>query len=159
MIPQHSKNEVRLRIHKRIREKMTGTAERPRLNIYRSLNHVYVQLIDDTAGKTLLSASSNEGTGKKAGKSAVKSEGEKPAAGEKKSKTKSTGGNLASAKAVGKAIAERAKQKVSQLYDAIRNIVFASKKKNISTNMAATQVAEERMRLLREVHRTYVRRN
>jgi len=54
---------------------------------------------------------------------------------------------------------ERAKQKVSQLYDAIRNIVFAAKKKNISTNMAATQVAEERMRLLREVHRTYVRRN
>src|SRR5437588_3533574 len=111
MIPQHSKNEVRLRIHKRIREKMTGTAQRPRLNIYRSLNHVYVQLIDDTECKTLLSASSNEGTGKKSGKSAVKSEGEKPAAGEKKSKTKSTGGNLASAKAVGKAIAERAKQK------------------------------------------------
>lgn len=112
MIPQHSKNEVRLRIHKRIREKMTGTAERPRLNIYRSLNHVYVQLIDDTEGKTLLSASSNEGSGKKAGKaSSAKSEGEKPGAGEKKSKTKSTGGNLASAKAVGKAIAERAKQK------------------------------------------------
>src|SRR2546423_15609973 len=105
MIPQHSKNEVRLRIHKRIREKMTGTAERPRLNIYRSLNHVYVQLIDDTEGKTLLSASTNEGSGKKAGK-AAKSEGEKPAAAEKKSVKKSTGGNLASAKAVGKAIAE-----------------------------------------------------
>ena len=92
MIPQRSKNEVRLRIHKRIREKMTGTAERPRLNIYRSLNHVYVQLIDDMEGKTLLSASTNEG--KKAEK-----------------KSKATGGNLASAKAVGKSIAERAKQK------------------------------------------------
>jgi large subunit ribosomal protein L18 len=96
MIPQRSKNEVRLRIHKRIREKMTGTAERPRLNIYRSLNHVYVQLIDDMEGKTLLSASTNEGP--KDGKKS-----------EKKSKT--TGGNLASAKAVGKSIAERAKQK------------------------------------------------
>jgi len=111
MIPQISKNEVRLRIHKRIREKMTGTAKRPRLNIYRSLNHVYVQLIDDTAGKTLLSASSNEGSGKKPGKTAARAESEKPAAGEKKSAKKSTGGNLASAKAVGKAIAERAKQK------------------------------------------------
>lgn len=97
MIPQRSKNEVRLRIHKRIREKMTGTAERPRLNIYRSLNHVYVQLIDDMEGKTLLSASTNEG----------KKNEKKP--GEKKSRA--TGGNLASAKAVGKTIAERAKQK------------------------------------------------
>jgi large subunit ribosomal protein L18 len=95
MIPQRSKNEVRLRIHKRIREKMTGTAERPRLNIYRSLNHVYVQLIDDMEGKTLLSASTNEG----------------PKNGKKSGEKKSTGGNLASAKAVGKAIAERAKQK------------------------------------------------
>jgi len=92
MIPQHSKNEVRLRIHKRIREKMTGTAERPRLNIYRSLNHVYVQLIDDTDGKTLISASTNEGK-------------------KNEKKAKAAGGNLASAKAVGKAIAERAKQK------------------------------------------------
>ena|SRR5579859_1046969 len=89
MIPQRSKNEVRLRIHKRIREKMTGTAERPRLNIYRSLNHVYVQLIDDMEGKTLLSASTNLG----------------------KKSEKRSGGNLASAKAVGKSIAEKAKQK------------------------------------------------
>ena len=110
MIPQHSKNEVRQRIHKRIREKMAGTARRPRLNIYRSLNHLYVQLIDDTEGKTLLSASTNEGSGAKAAKGAGKVAGEKPA-GEKKSKSKSTGGNLASAKTVGKTIAERAKQK------------------------------------------------
>jgi large subunit ribosomal protein L18 len=91
MIPQRSKNEVRVRIHKRIREKMLGTAERPRLNIYRSLNHIYAQVIDDTQGRTLVQASTSEG--KKAGK------------------TKVAGGNLAAAKAVGKSIAERAKQK------------------------------------------------
>jgi leucine dehydrogenase len=54
---------------------------------------------------------------------------------------------------------ERAKQKVSQLYDAIRQIVSTSKRKQIPTYVAAQQVAEERMRLLREVHRTYIRRN
>jgi leucine dehydrogenase len=54
---------------------------------------------------------------------------------------------------------ERAKQKVSQLYDAIRQILAMAKKKSIPTHAAATQVAEERMNLLREVHRTYIRRN
>jgi large subunit ribosomal protein L18 len=88
MIPQRSKNEVRVRVHKRIREKMLGTGERPRLNIYRSLNHIYAQVIDDMEGRTLVSASSNEGK-----------------------KSKGAGGNLAAAKSVGKTIAERAKQK------------------------------------------------
>jgi large subunit ribosomal protein L18 len=88
MIPQVSKNETRQRVHKRIREKLRGTAERPRLNVYRSLSHIYAQLIDDFAGQTLVSANSKE-----------------------KGATSKTGGNVAAAKAVGKAIAERAKAK------------------------------------------------
>jgi len=94
MIPQREKNVIRKRVHVRIREKLSGTAERPRLNVYRSLNHIYVQLIDDLAGKTIVSASTNE-------------KGEKGA----KAKGKKTGGNVASAKAIGKLIAERAKAK------------------------------------------------
>ena len=93
MIPQIAKNEVRQRVHKRIRRKLYGTSERPRLNVYRSLNHVYAQLIDDMSGKTVVAANSREGTG--------------PAAGAKKK----TGGNVAAAKEVGKLIAERAKAK------------------------------------------------
>jgi large subunit ribosomal protein L18 len=88
MIPQVSKNQTRQRVHKRIRAKLRGTAERPRLNVYRSLNHIYAQLIDDFQGKTLASASTRE-----------------------KGATSKIGGNVASAKAVGKALAERAKQK------------------------------------------------
>ena len=60
MIPQREKNVIRKRVHVRIREKLAGTAARPRLNVYRSLNHIYVQLIDDMAGKTIVSASTNE---------------------------------------------------------------------------------------------------
>ena len=95
MIPQVSKNDVRQRVHKRIREKMTGTSARPRLNVYRSLNHIYAQLIDDASGKTIVSASTAEGA-----KEAKKTKG-----------GKRTGGNVASAKLVGKTLAERAKQK------------------------------------------------
>jgi len=89
VLTQTSKNETRRRVHERIRKKLLGTAERPRLNVYRSLNHIYVQVIDDLNGKTLVSANSAEG---------VKGEGR-------------TGGNVAAAKAVGKNIAERAKAK------------------------------------------------
>lgn len=92
MIAKESKNIVRSRVHKRIRTRMLGTKERPRLNVYRSLNHIYVQVIDDMDGKTLVSASTNE---KK----------------EDKKTRKVTGGNVASAKAIGKLIAERAKAK------------------------------------------------
>jgi large subunit ribosomal protein L18 len=95
MIPQREKNVIRKRVHVRIREKLSGTAERPRLNVYRSLNHIYVQLVDDFAGKTIVSASTNEKAETKGAKA----------------KTKRTGGNVASAKAIGKLIAERAKQK------------------------------------------------
>ena len=114
MFTKKSKNQKRGHIHDRIRKKMQGTAERPRLNVYRSLNHIYVQVIDDLHGQTLVSASSAEGMkagGKKAdGKKAEgeKAEGQK-AAGEKKDKR--TGGNVAAAKALGKIIAERAKAK------------------------------------------------
>ncbi len=93
MITKTSKNVVRSRVHKRIRKKVLGTAERPRLNIYRSVNHIYAQVIDDGKGVTLVSASSLEAGKDKDGKAHVK------------------GGNLASAKQVGKLIAERAKEK------------------------------------------------
>jgi len=89
MLTQHSKNATRRHVHERIRKKIMGTAERPRLNVYRSLNHIYVQLIDDLKGTTLVAANSAEG----------------------KKGERRTGGNLAAAKSVGKAIAERAKAK------------------------------------------------
>jgi large subunit ribosomal protein L18 len=89
MIPQISKNDNRRKVHSRIRVKVAGTSERPRLNVYRSTKHIYVQLIDDMEGKTLLSASTNEG----------------------KKGARKTGGNLAAAKEIGKKIAEQAKAK------------------------------------------------
>ena len=89
MLTRITKNEKRGHVHDRIRKKMQGTEERPRLNVYRSLNHIYVQVIDDLHGKTLVSASTAEG----------------------KKEDRRTGGNVASAKAIGKTIAERAKAK------------------------------------------------
>src|SRR5258708_10810562 len=90
MFTKKSKNQKRGHIHDRIRKKMQGTAERPRLNVYRSLNNIYVQVIDDLHGQTLVSASSAEG---------------------KKKEERRSGGNVAAAKALGKTIAERAKAK------------------------------------------------
>ena len=89
MLTKISKNKKRGFSHDRIRKKLQGTSERPRLNVYRSLNHIYVQVIDDLNGKTLVSASTAEG----------------------KKEERRSGGNVASAKAVGKTIAERAKAK------------------------------------------------
>ncbi|MGC1869339.1 MAG: 50S ribosomal protein L18 [Acidobacteriaceae bacterium] len=86
MISQIQRNSNRQRVHDRIRRKMQGTAERPRLNVYRSLNQIYTQLIDDQTGTTLVSASSVTAKLK-------------------------TGGNVAAAKEVGKLIAEKAKEK------------------------------------------------
>ena len=60
MIRRTSKNEIRGRIHVRIRKKLAGTTERPRLAVYRSLAHIYAQVIDDTKGVTLVAASSSE---------------------------------------------------------------------------------------------------
>ena len=89
MLTKASKNKTRLHVHDRIRKKMQGTGERPRLNVYRSLNHIYVQVIDDHTGKTIVAANSAEG----------------------KKGERRTGGNVAAAKQVGKTIAERAKAK------------------------------------------------
>ena len=60
MIKKIDKNQERLRRHTRVRKKVSGTAETPRLSVYRSLNHIYVQVIDDVKGVTLCSASTME---------------------------------------------------------------------------------------------------
>jgi len=83
-----SKDAHRRRIHTRVRTRLSGSPERPRLNVYRSVAHIYVQIIDDRSGRTLVSAST------------VDKETRKNLKG---------GGNIASAKAIGKIIAERAK--------------------------------------------------
>jgi large subunit ribosomal protein L18 len=85
------RNEIRTRIHKRIRRRVAGTQERPRLAIFRSINHIYAQVIDDQQGHTLAAAASTE-------KDLQKALGGK-------------GGNVEGAKLIGKAVAERAKDK------------------------------------------------
>ena len=86
-MPKDSKNIVRVRIHARIRQRVNGTEKRPRLAVFRSVKHIYAQLIDDGRGHTVAAASSGEKS------------------------TGITGGNVSGAKAVGKLIAERAKEK------------------------------------------------
>ncbi|HHY65073.1 MAG TPA: 50S ribosomal protein L18, partial [Clostridiaceae bacterium] len=56
MIKRIDKNKIRLRKHVRVRKKISGTAERPRLCVYRSLKHIYAQVIDDVSGTTLVAA-------------------------------------------------------------------------------------------------------
>jgi len=80
------RNEIRQRIHSRIRRKLSGTEERPRLNVYRSLNHIYAQVIDDQNGETIVATSTL----------ALKLK---------------TGGNVAAAKEIGKSFAEKAVEK------------------------------------------------
>ena len=58
MITKINKNAIRQKRHLRVRNKISGTAERPRFNVYRSINNINVQIIDDVAGKTLAAASS-----------------------------------------------------------------------------------------------------
>ena len=82
-----SKNVVRLRIHKRIRARLHGSPERPRLAVFRSLKHIYAQVIDDRQGHTLVAASTAE-------KNAT-----------------ANGGNISGAQAIGRLVAERAKAK------------------------------------------------
>jgi large subunit ribosomal protein L18 len=81
-----SKDIIRQRIHKRIRRRVRGTPERPRLAVFRSLKHIYAQVIDDVKGHTVVAASSAEEKGK-------------------------NGGNVAGAATIGKLVAERAKDK------------------------------------------------
>ena len=85
-MPVEAKNDIRLRIHKRIRRRVSGTEARPRLAVYRSTAHIYAQVIDDAKGHTLVAAASTE-------------------------KSAANGGNVAGAKAIGKLVAERAKEK------------------------------------------------
>jgi large subunit ribosomal protein L18 len=92
---QRDRAAVRRAVHTRIRRKVRGTSARPRLAIYRSLNHIYAQLIDDEQGATLASASTTE-----------------------KDLRGGTGGNIEAAERVGRAIAERAVAK------GINSVVF-----------------------------------
>ena len=86
MIKRPNTNAQRLKRHKRVRAKVSGTPERPRLNVFRSEKNIYAQIIDDVAGHTLVAASSLD-------------------------KEIEGGGNKEAARAVGKLIAERAKAK------------------------------------------------
>jgi large subunit ribosomal protein L18 len=89
MLNRASKDETRQKVHTRIRKKLQGTTERPRLSVFRSTNNISVQVIDDQKGETLVSATTLEG----------------------RKQGKKQGGNLAAAKEIGKLIAERAKAK------------------------------------------------
>ena len=66
MVSKKSRSEVRVNKHRKLRNRLSGTAECPRLAVFRSNNHMYAQIIDDTVGKTLVSASTNEPEAKKA---------------------------------------------------------------------------------------------
>ena len=97
MFKKRDRNEVRVIRHERVRKKISGTPDRPRLSVYRSLNHIYAQIIDDVKGETLAAASSMEKSLRDGGK---------------------TGANIAAAAAVGKLVAERA------LKDGVKEVVF-----------------------------------
>jgi large subunit ribosomal protein L18 len=60
MVLKPTSNKARLKRHVRVRGKIVGTAERPRLNVFRSLNHIYAQIIDDVKGVTIVAASTND---------------------------------------------------------------------------------------------------
>jgi len=94
MIKRPDTNAQRKKRHRRVRGKITGTSERPRLNVFRSEKHIYAQIIDDTKGVTLCSASSLE------------------------KDFKSSGSNKEGAQKVGKEVAKRAKK------SGIENVVF-----------------------------------
>jgi len=86
----NEKQRLRLKRHRRVRSKVSGTAERPRLNVFRSLKHIYAALVDDDAGHTLAAASTVEASFRANGKG---------------------GGNISGAEAVGELIAARAREK------------------------------------------------
>jgi len=97
MAKKNSRADARKRRHKRVRKQVHGTAQKPRLNVYRSLNEIYAQVIDDNKGHTLASASTIDGELKKKAKGMTKKE---------------------QATLVGQMIAERAKKK------GIKEVVF-----------------------------------
>lgn len=87
MFVKEDKNKARQKRHLRVRNHISGTAERPRLNVFRSLSNIYAQVIDDVNGVTLVSASTKD------------------------KDFKNYGGNIEAAKAVGEAVAKRAQEK------------------------------------------------
>jgi len=125
---QNSRANIRRAVHGRIRKKVSGTTARPRLAVYRSLNHIYAQVIDDEQGKTLATASTTE----------------KDLAG-------STGGNVEAAQRIGKAIAERALAAgiSSVVYDRggyvyhgrVKALIDASREAGLNKNEAASNGA------------------
>ncbi|MGI8787030.1 MAG: 50S ribosomal protein L18 [Pyrinomonadaceae bacterium] len=132
----NNRAEIRRGVQSRIRKKVSGTAERPRLAVFRSLNHIYAQIIDDANGKTLAAASTVE----------------KVLKGDK------SGGTIAAAQTIGKTIAERAQSagisqvvfdrggyvyhgRVKALLDATRE---AGLNKNETENKKSENVKEEK---------------
>ncbi len=87
MFVKEDRNKARQKRHLRVRNHISGTAERPRLNVFRSLSNIYAQVIDDVNGVTLVSASTKD------------------------KDFKNYGGNIEAAKAVGEAVAKRALEK------------------------------------------------
>lgn len=98
MYTRPNRREARIRRHLRLRKGIFGASDRPRLSVFKSLRHIYAQIIDDTTGKTLISASTLDP--------------------EFKSRTESKSGNIEGAKAIGTLIAERA------LAKGIKSVVF-----------------------------------
>ena len=127
---QKSRADIRRGVHSRIRKKVHGTADRPRLAVFRSLNHIYAQVIDDVSGKTLATASTTE-----------------------KDLRGSSGGNVEAAARVGKAIAERAAAAgvSSVVFDRggyvyhgrVKALIDASREGGLNKNEAAAEASEE----------------
>lgn len=125
-----SRAEIRRGVHSRIRKKVRGSADRPRLAVFRSLNHIYAQVIDDDSGKTLATASTAE-----------------------KDLKGTTGGNVEAAGRVGKAIAERAQAAgvSTVVYDRggyvyhgrVKALLDATRSAGLNKNEAASEGAEE----------------
>ena len=127
---QKSRADIRQGVHSRIRKKVKGTAERPRLAVFRSLNHIYAQIIDDKSGKTLATASTTE-----------------------KALGLKTGGNVDAAKSVGKVIAERAqKAGISTVvfdrggyvyHGRVKALIDATREAGLNKHEAAAAASEE----------------
>ena len=121
---------IREAIHRRIRRKVRGSSERPRLAVYRSINHIYAQVVDDQRGQTIVSASSIE-----------------------KDLRGTTGGNIEAARRIGKAIAERALEKgiESVVFDRggylyhgrIKALTDAAREAGLNKNELVARAAEE----------------